>query len=90
MENNSAWIRIQFNKDNQYEGSEELVKELKEICPVQVSTKWNPSACTGLELLLTLNFNLSFGAFLNNVLIPGAEFAGVCALELYGRALISS
>ena len=80
MENNSAWIRIQFNTDNQYEGSEELVKELKEICPVQVSSKWYPSACTGLELLLTLNFNLSFGAFLNNVLIPGAEFAGVCAL----------
>ena len=80
MENNSAWIRIQFNTYNQYEGSDELIKELKEICPVQVSTKWYPSACTGLELLLSLNFNLSFNAFLNNVLISGTEFAGVCAI----------
>lgn len=79
MENNGIWIRIQFNTNNQYEGADELVSELKEICPVQTSTKWYPAACTGLEMLLSLNLNLSLSAFLNNVLIPGAEFAGVCA-----------
>lgn len=79
MENSGTWIRIQFNTYNQYDGSDELVKELKEICPVQASTQWYPAACTGLEMLLSLNFNLSLSAFLNNVLIPGVEFAGVCA-----------
>ena len=79
MESNGIWIRVQFNTNNQYEGADELVKELKQICPVQASTKWYPAACTGLEMLLSLNFNLSLSAFLNNVLIPGAEFAGICA-----------
>lgn len=78
MENNGVWIRIQFNTYNLYEGSDDLVKELKEICPVQSSTKWYPAACTGYELLLSIDFNLSLSAFINNVLIPGAEFAGVC------------
>lgn len=79
MENNGVWIRIQFNLNNQYEGADKLVNELKQICPVQTSTKWYPAACTGLEMMLSLNFNLSLAAFLNNVLIPGAEFSGVCA-----------
>lgn len=78
MENNGIWIRIQFNTNNQYEGADELVSELKEICPVQLSTKWYPAACTGLEFDLALNFNLTLSAFLNNVIIPGLEFAAVC------------
>ena len=79
MENSGAWIRIEFNTNNQYEGAEELVRELKETCPVQSSTRWHASYCTGLELLLSLNFNLSLTAFLNNVIIPGAQFALTCA-----------
>ena len=79
MESNGVWIRVQFNTNNQYDGADELVSELKQICPVQSSTKWHPAACTGLEMDLTLNFNLTLSAFLNNVVIPGAEFAGVCA-----------
>ncbi len=74
---NRIWIQIQFNNYNQYDGCEELIEELKEICPVQERKKWYPSAGTGLELLLALNFNLSLSAFLNNVFIPGLEFAGV-------------
>lgn len=78
MENNGIWIKIQFNDYNQLENTDELVTELKKICPVQASTKWYPAACTGMEFLLSLNLNLSFSAFLNNVLIPGLEFAGFC------------
>lgn len=73
------WIRIQFNNYNQYEGSKELISELKQVCIVQDCKKWYPSACTGLELLLGLNFNLTLLEFLNNVVIPGAEFAGIVA-----------
>ena len=79
MDNSGTWIQIQFNTYNLYDGSDELVRELKEICPVQASTKWYPAACTGFELLLSLNFNLSLSEFLNNVLIPGAQFSCVCA-----------
>lgn len=78
MENNGIWIRIEFNTNNQYEGTDELLKELRGICPVQASTKWYPAACTGLEFDLALNFNLTLSAFLNNVVIPGLEFAAVC------------
>lgn len=78
MENNGIWIRIQFNDYNRLEDTEELVAGLKEICPVQVSTKWYPAACTGVEFFLALNFNLSLSAFVNNVIIPGAEFAAIC------------
>ena len=80
MVRNDIWIRIEFNTNNQYEGTDELLEELREICPVQAPTKWYPAACSGLELVLALNFNLSLTAFINNVLIPGAEFAGVGAV----------
>lgn len=79
MQNNGIWIRIEFNTNNQYEGTDELLRELRQICPVQAPTRWYPAACTGLEFVLALNLNLSLSAFLNNVLIPGVEFAGVCA-----------
>lgn len=79
MNNSGLWIRIEFNTYNQYEGADELISDLREICPVQAPTRWYPAACSGLEFVLGLNFNLSLSAFLNNVLIPGVEFAGVCA-----------
>lgn len=71
---NKIWIRIQINNKSELEGKEELVTMLRELCPVQERKIWYPSACTGMEFLLSLNFNLSIIDFLNNVLIPGGEY----------------
>lgn len=81
MENNAIWIRIQINNYSLLEGQDELISELSELCIVQAKKKWYPAACTGCEFLVALNFNLTLEAFLNNVLIPGAElwaFTKIC------------
>ncbi len=70
---NDIWIQLTFNSNGQLEGKEELIEELREVCVVQEHKKWYPAACTGAEFFAALNFNLTFTAFLNNVLIPGAE-----------------
>ena len=71
---NQIWIRIEFNNDCHLQGKEELLDELREVCPVQVRNKWYPSAFPGLEFLVSLNFNLSLAEFVNNVVIPNVEF----------------
>ena len=81
MENNSIWIRIQINNYRLLEGLDELISELSELCTVQTRKEWYPASCTGCEFLVALNFNLTLEAFLNNVLIPGAElwaFTKIC------------
>ena len=70
---NKIWIRIEFNDYCLMEGRDELIAELKKVCPVQVRKKWYPSFCTGMEFFLSLNFNLNLVDFVNNVIIPGAE-----------------
>ena len=75
---NQVWIRIQTNNYCQLKGQDELIAELQKLCPVQDRKEWYPSFCTGLEFLLSLNFNLSLVDFLNNVLIPQAESYLLC------------
>ena len=73
MENN-LWIRIEFNDYNLLQGKDELLNELREVCTVQSRNKWYPAACTGLEFLVDINFNLTLQEFVNNVIIPGFEY----------------
>lgn len=71
---NDIWIQLTFNSNGDFEGKDELVEKLREVCVVQVRKEWYPAACTGAEFFAIINLNLTFTAFLNNVLIPGAEF----------------
>ena len=72
--NNDIWIQLTFNSNGEFEGKEELIEELRQVCVVQEHKKWYPAACTGAEFFAALNFNLTFTAFMNNVLIPSTEF----------------
>lgn len=74
---NKTWIRIGFNNACYLEGKDELLKELREVCPVQSRDEWLPSAFPGFELFLDINFNLNLHDFINNVVIPNAEFIGL-------------
>jgi hypothetical protein len=71
---NDIWIQLTFNSYGNFEGKDELIEELRKVCVVQERKKWYPAACTGAEFFATLNFNLSFTAFLNNVIIPNVVF----------------
>lgn len=78
---NDIWIQLTFNSNGDLEGKDELIEELRKVCVVQERKEWYPAACTGSEFFAALNFNLTLTAFLNNVLIPGAElwaFTAAC------------
>lgn len=57
--NNNIWIRIAFNNCGTFEGREDFVKELKQICVVQERDKWYPAACTGTECIVEFLLNMS-------------------------------
>lgn len=71
---NDIWIQLTFNSNGDFEGKDELIEELRQVCVVQERQKHYPAACTGAEFFAALNFNLTFTSFLNNVIIPNVEF----------------
>lgn len=74
MENCNIWIRIDVNYYSLLEGTDELVKELKTICPVQFRKTWYPAACDGTEIFFQFFTDSVFGSFMSNVVFAGVAY----------------
>ncbi|MBQ9636531.1 MAG: hypothetical protein IJV36_01375 [Prevotella sp.] len=67
----AIWLRVTFNSYSNLDKKEELLSELRKICPVQESEEWYAHACTGMEFLVELFINSPLGEFVKGIVIPG-------------------
>lgn len=74
IDKTNIWIRINVNSYSILEGTDDLVNELKENCPVQFRKEWHPAACEGTEIIFQFFADINLRSFLSNVVLPGVAF----------------
>lgn len=74
IDKTNIWIRINVNSYSILEGTDDLVNELKENCPVQFRKEWHPAACEGTEIVFQFFADINLRSFLSNVVLPGVAF----------------
>ena len=72
MEN--IWIQLRFNNYCTLDGKDELVKELSDICTVQVREEHYAAACTGMEFAAIVLIKGSLADFVKDMIIAGAAW----------------
>lgn len=70
----NLWVKLLFNSNGTFQGKEEFIDDLQDICVVQVREKWYPAACTGYEFLAEILINVSVTDFIKDVVIAGATW----------------
>lgn len=74
MEESNIWIKITFNSCGEFEGKDEFLEELREVCVVQERELWYPAACTGGEFFAEVLIDSPLAHFVKDVVICGVAW----------------